>query len=392
MQFHDYGSMKPTGFRGTSMDYLSAVLMSPAVGAFGSNETLRSCFEIGWLRADRPFYNVYPIAIELCQKTSLNMKWGDLAFPTRYLLLRFPMGGEPFGMKSAMLRVPSSGKQVNEVHMHSARMPVARMLKSVPLGGIVSNMRTTDGMWVYDKPDIHDVAVGETVAAASSPRADSTLCHETWASDSDGALDFLTKLVAFIGLLARGTDLITPAILSKDREEYDSTTDEARKKWLAERAARRQGRGFDVGRHMEIERASSPHWRCPHLALFHTGPGRTTPVLKVRSGCVVIPKDMSSVPTGYLGQEQPDERPQDRPIKYRTPIPKRVRFRVLRRDGYRCRLCGLAAEDGVQLEVDHRVPVAKGGGNSESNLWTLCQPCNSGKSDSDLTLTTTTAE
>jgi hypothetical protein len=374
------------------MDYLSAVLMSPAVGAFGSNETLRSCFEIGWLRADRPFYNVYPIAIELCQKTSLNMKWGDLAFPTRYLLLRFPMGGEPFGMKSAMLRVPSSGKQVNEVHMHSARMPVARMLKSVPLGGIVSNMRTTDGMWVYDKPDIHDVAVGETVAAASSPRADSTLCHETWASDSDGALDFLTKLVAFIGLLARGTDLITPAILSKDREEYDSTTDEARKKWLAERAARRQGRGFDVGRHMEIERASSPHWRCPHLALFHTGPGRTTPVLKVRSGCVVIPKDMSSVPTGYMGQEQPDEQPQDRPIKYRTPIPKRVRFRVLRRDGYRCRLCGLTAEDGVQLEVDHRVPVAKGGGNAESNLWTLCQPCNSGKSDSDLTLTTTTAE
>ncbi len=384
MQFHNYCSMKPTGFRGTSMDYLSRLMMSPTVGVDGNIETLRSCFEIGWLRVGRPFYNVHPIAIELCQKTSLNMKWGDLAFPTRYLLLRFPAGFEPFGMKSALLRVPSSGKHVNEVEMHSARMPVARILKSVPLGGVVSNMRTAEGMWLYDKPDIRDVVVGETVAAAASPTFDPTLCHETWASDSNGAIDFLTKLVAFIGLLARGTDLITPAILSQDREEYDSTTDDARRRWLEDRAARRQGRGFDVGRSLEIERASSPHWRCPHLALFHTGPGRTTPVLKVRSGCVVIPKDMSNVPTGYMGQEQPDEQPQERPIKYRTPIPKKVRFRVLRRDRYRCRLCGLTADDGVQLEVDHKVPVAKGGCNSESNLWTLCQPCNSGKSDSNL--------
>jgi len=392
MQFHDYGSLKPSDFRGTSMDYLSALMMMPATGAQGNKETLRSCMEIGWLRSDRPFYNVYPIAIELCQKTALNMKWGDLVFPTRYLLLRFPVGSEPLGIKSAILRVPSAGKQTNEIEMHSTRMPVALSMKSVPMGGIVVSTKPGIGMWVYEKPDIRDVFVSETVSAAANPSPDKVFSGDTWENHPDGALDFLTKLVAFIGLLARGTDLITPAILSKDREEYDSTTDEARKTWLAERAARRQGRGFDVGRHMEIERASSPHWRCPHLALFHTGPGRTTPVLKVRSGCVVIPKDMSSVPTGYLGQEQPDERPQDRPIKYRTPIPKRVRFRVLRRDGYRCRLCGLTAEDGVQLEVDHRVPVAKGGGNSESNLWTLCQPCNSGKSDSDLTLTTTTAE
>ncbi len=197
---------------------------------------------------------------------------------------------------------------------------------------------------------------------------------------------FLVKLLAFIGLLARGTDLITPAILAADREEYDATSDEARKRWLEQRAARRQGRGFDIGRSLEIERATSPHWRSPHLALFHTGPGRTIPALKLRSGCVVIPKDMSQVPTGYLGPESEGEEHKELPAVFRTNTPSRMRFHVLRRDNYRCRLCGMTASNGVTLECDHIIAVANGGKTEIPNLWTLCRPCNNGKSDSDLHL------
>ena len=61
-----------------------------------------------------------------------------------------------------------------------------------------------------------------------------------------------------------------------------------------------------------------------------------------------------------------------------------VRFRVLRRDGYRCQMCGRSADDGVRLHVDHKVPVAKGGGGDDANLWTLCEPCNLGKGVEDL--------
>jgi 5-methylcytosine-specific restriction endonuclease McrA len=70
----------------------------------------------------------------------------------------------------------------------------------------------------------------------------------------------------------------------------------------------------------------------------------------------------------------------------RQPIPPRMRFRVLRRDGYRCRLCGRAAEDGVILHVDHIIPLAKGGKTEEANLWSLCLPCNLGKGAQDLGL------
>jgi hypothetical protein len=58
-----------------------------------------------------------------------------------------------------------------------------------------------------------------------------------------------------------------------------------------------------------------------------------------------------------------------------------LRFATLKRDKYRCRLCGTTAEDGdhVRLEVDHRIARANGGTDEPGNLWTLCFSCNRGK-------------
>ncbi len=56
-----------------------------------------------------------------------------------------------------------------------------------------------------------------------------------------------------------------------------------------------------------------------------------------------------------------------------------MRYDVLRRDKFRCVLCGAAAKDGVQLHVDHIRPLSKGGKTEMSNLRTLCDRCNLGK-------------
>jgi hypothetical protein len=53
-------------------------------------------------------------------------------------------------------------------------------------------------------------------------------------------------------------------------------------------------------------------------------------------------------------------------------IPDRIRAAVLLRDGARCRRCRTA----LYLEVDHIIPVSKGGKTEESNLQTLCRRCN----------------
>lgn len=60
-------------------------------------------------------------------------------------------------------------------------------------------------------------------------------------------------------------------------------------------------------------------------------------------------------------------------------VSRRLRFEVLRRDGYTCRYCGAQAPD-AKLTVDHVIPVALGGGDEPSNLITACVDCNAGKS------------
>jgi 5-methylcytosine-specific restriction endonuclease McrA len=60
-----------------------------------------------------------------------------------------------------------------------------------------------------------------------------------------------------------------------------------------------------------------------------------------------------------------------------------LRYLILKRDGFRCCLCGKSATDEnyVKLEVDHNVPVSKWGKTVEGNLRTVCRECNRGKSD-----------
>lgn len=58
-----------------------------------------------------------------------------------------------------------------------------------------------------------------------------------------------------------------------------------------------------------------------------------------------------------------------------------IRYNVLKRDNFTCQKCGASNKDGAKLEVDHIIPVAKGGKTIMSNLQTLCDRCNNGKSD-----------
>lgn len=67
----------------------------------------------------------------------------------------------------------------------------------------------------------------------------------------------------------------------------------------------------------------------------------------------------------------------------RKNIPNRTRFEVFKRDSFKCQYCGSSSPE-VALQVDHIVPVAKGGTNDLLNLVTSCWECNSGKSDKKL--------
>lgn len=59
----------------------------------------------------------------------------------------------------------------------------------------------------------------------------------------------------------------------------------------------------------------------------------------------------------------------------REPIPQWLRWKVLRRDGYKCVECFRTWD----LTVDHIIPVSKGGATVYENLRAMCRPCNSRK-------------
>ncbi len=73
------------------------------------------------------------------------------------------------------------------------------------------------------------------------------------------------------------------------------------------------------------------------------------------------------------------------PKNARKPISKKLRFETFSRDGFTCSYCGSSpSKEGVVLEIDHFIPVSKGGDNNPRNLLTSCFSCNRGKGASDI--------
>lgn len=63
----------------------------------------------------------------------------------------------------------------------------------------------------------------------------------------------------------------------------------------------------------------------------------------------------------------------------RKQMTKKLRLKIMERDNYTCQNCGKYMPDRVGLQIDHIVPVAKGGKTVESNLQVLCSRCNGSK-------------
>ncbi len=56
----------------------------------------------------------------------------------------------------------------------------------------------------------------------------------------------------------------------------------------------------------------------------------------------------------------------------------KIRFKVFQRDNFTCQYCGRKTPE-VILEIEHVIPISKGGTDEEDNLTTSCFECNRGK-------------
>lgn len=108
----------------------------------------------------------------------------------------------------------------------------------------------------------------------------------------------------------------------------------------------------------------------------------------------MYPEDLDEVRSNVVHKTFNDSNKPDNGIVYksseefrkkqRSLMKPKFRYKILERDNFRCVLCGCTAEESVAmyghgLEVDHIVPVSRGGRTVEDNLRTLCFGCNRGK-------------
>lgn len=70
-------------------------------------------------------------------------------------------------------------------------------------------------------------------------------------------------------------------------------------------------------------------------------------------------------------------------------ITQHKRLAIYIRDNFICMHCGMDLRtirpgDGIRVELDHVIPVSKGGSNAASNLITSCSACNLERGNKDI--------
>ena len=431
-----------------------------------------------WHMVGRPYYNLYPIVYEhMIKGIDLNnYTWENLAAPWSPLLLKFPVGHEPYGISTLMVRKHHLDQDVaatqqlsdgsikgysfraaqgfwynpDEIiegrsptdHCNELWVEMMEMSKNCQLeieiqfrhdlmprmeAGAITLSNTkhdTKLTTALENSELRDLEMEQLFNAHNTlDRSDLMKVNRSITSQSDkigGTIDytgnypdlkewhdlqmvcgkpalnrsvvekrkefheFMLKLVVLLSEIHKTPGIIEDAILERDRKEY-ADANELRKKFLVDRASRRNGHstGYDVGREQQEQSDNSkgnPHWVDPFLRNQACGPRHSERKLIIVTGHMRGVAELEKVPTGFEGDEQPKQ-PE---YKYRPPISPALRAKVLARDKYTCRTCGRKPKDGVKLEAGHIISDKNGGKASLDNLITQCDVCNRGQSSRNI--------
>jgi 5-methylcytosine-specific restriction endonuclease McrA len=169
--------------------------------------------------------------------------------------------------------------------------------------------------------------------------------------------------------------------------------------WLPKDAAWwRREYVVELGEEFGAEGPAVLDWLCCEATSQNRGGRLETTYRLVSAGCFVPPPRIRPI-LQFAADVEAITHLEDRPESLRCRVPEAVRRRVaippwlrasiMCRDGFTCQRCGWAVTaygagyDGRRapcgdrvLELDHVVPLALGGLDTEENLQALCRPCN----------------
>jgi hypothetical protein len=219
-----------------------------------------------WVKQQRSYYRVWPAIFSCFTKFRLSISPKDLSLPARIIEIRTPCtnGGLPALLVAAL-------STTTESRVATKLIVVSAGNNSLNTGFLVMSL---DG----DSPI-------DTLLVSSGYNKNNPWRHAANA----------IRLAISVLLLADDPSIIEADVLSADAADYERTGDQK----YVDRAHRRGKIGWNIGKSFEM----MPHFRRPHFALFHTGPGRTIPRILPVKGCVVHRQKVVAVPTGYISDD-----------------------------------------------------------------------------------------
>lgn len=301
MQWHEYrpsykAIAKALGYGGTPRQQADAAIAkmrrssAPAIAT--TNTICQLDAEACWVDDGRPYYDLYPSVAEAFSKIDLTkVPCENLRMPLPELLIRMPVGHEFWlsartKFRSVLVR---EGKVSSFCSIKGAKRGWSLSLdvgENIDVHGTQVPMHTITGVVMEDGGNIE-----QSLARGRKENHDSTC--------DDEAVTTIYKIIATLCLLKNDPDLIEPEPLEADREKWERDHSPA----LIEKAERRGKRAWSVGKHIEV----APGFRRPHFAVRWCGKGRHDPRVRPIKGCLVRRREITEVPTDWLGPEIPTE-------------------------------------------------------------------------------------
>jgi len=259
-----------------------------------------------WHDNKRPFYNVWPIVTDIISNVTLDVSWKQTHVGVNPLVLQFPVGREPLGIRYAMLYSSFENKQAETGLLYH-------------LSAFIENDDACQLTHKITDPD-------ETVAAYVDLCTSTQILRDgslTVSADDNAAqgtaispqrhlaiVRHVLTLAAMIRLLENGDDLVTPILLRKDQERADAVTQDAFAEWQRRKLEKAHNLGvfgFDVGRLEQRQRDTNPSYVMPYWAFRRCGKQWADRRFVKVSGYERGITEAIAPPTGFYGEECPEE-------------------------------------------------------------------------------------
>lgn len=229
--------------------------------------------ELLWARERRPYYNIWPGMIDpLFGVDVTKIDPGKVRLPVNSLVIRFP--GTFTNIRTILVTCDGEdtwGFRVDDGMSFDLDYPMSSKM---------TWQFSTDGL-IPPRSEVKK----RTYLISDMPRTDTVdLIYDAF------------QITFAIALLRNDPDVIVPKPLAADEHRFQQTGDMS----LIEKARRKGCNQFDVGRNIIIQ----PGVRRPHFAIRHMGKQPDTiPVLRPIKGSIVRRTILTSVPQGYLDDE-----------------------------------------------------------------------------------------